>query len=66
MSGPIERGASSGPLDPSGEFVRSDSSAAHFGAARRREEEAEKEEEPFVGHEAAAVGSSGVELRRRW
>ncbi|KAJ4903642.1 Protein phosphatase 2C 29 [Raphanus sativus] len=32
MSGPIERGASSGPLDPSGEFVRSDSSAAHFSA----------------------------------
>ncbi|KAL0740478.1 hypothetical protein Bca4012_081991 [Brassica carinata] len=32
MSGPIERGATSGPLDPSGEVSRSDSSAAHFSA----------------------------------
>ncbi|ESQ52146.1 hypothetical protein EUTSA_v10016260mg [Eutrema salsugineum] len=32
MSGPIERGATSGPLDPAGEISRSNSAGVHFSA----------------------------------
>ncbi|XP_013637535.1 PREDICTED: protein phosphatase 2C 29 [Brassica oleracea var. oleracea] len=32
MSGPIERGATSGPLDPAGEILRSNSAGVHFSA----------------------------------